>query len=427
MSGNNSYTGATTITEGVLQLGGAADRIANTSNLILNGGTFRSGASTGFAETMGTVALSENSTIALGTGNHTLTFSASNGVSWTADKTISVTGWTGSVGTSGTAGKLRIGTNTSGLSSTQLAQFQFAGYQTGAMLLANGEVVPGSLPPVITSSLTASSTYGTASSYTIEADFSPSSFDASILPPGMSINTTTGVLTVGAATNAGTYNITITATNGSGTDTETLVYTVNRATLTITGGNQNVTYGTPVATVTGAGTYTPTGFVNGETSAVIGGAATYTTTYTTTTAAGTAGVTITPVVTGLTATNYSFTPANGTITISKANPTITATGTTTFTYTGAAQGPATSTVTGSTGAVTYSYSGTGTTSYGPSATRPTTAGTYQVIATVATDANFNGASSVALAFTINKAVLTITAGNQNVTYCLLYTSDAADE
>ena len=127
-------------------------------------------------------------------------------------------------------------------------------------------------------------------------------------------------------------------------------------------------------------------------------------------------------MTGLTATNYSFTPANGTITISKANTTITATGTTTFTYTGAAQGPATSTVTGSTGAVTYSYSGTGTTTYPASATRPTNAGTYQVIATVATDANFNAASSVALGFTINRVGLTITAGNQNVAYGTSVTS-----
>jgi hypothetical protein len=32
--------------------------------------------------------------------------------------------------------------------------------------------------------------------------------------------------------------------------------------LTITAGNQTVSYGTAVATVTGAASYTPTGFVN---------------------------------------------------------------------------------------------------------------------------------------------------------------------
>jgi hypothetical protein len=73
-------------------------------------------------------------------------------------------------------------------------------------------------------------------------------------------------------------------------------------------------------------------------------------------------------------------------------------------------------VTGSTGAVTYSYSGTGATSYSASATRPTNAGTYQVIATLAADSNYNGAVSSPFAFTINKASLTITANNVNKTY-----------
>ena len=87
--------------------------------------------------------------------------------------------------------------------------------------------------------------------------------------------------------------------------------------------------------------------------------------------------------------------------------TIVVTGLTTYTYNGTAQGPVTSTVTGSTSTPTYSYSGTGSTSYGPSSTRPTSAGTYQVIATVTGDANYNGATSTAYAFTINNATSTI--------------------
>ena len=93
----------------------------------------------------------------------------------------------------------------------------------------------------------------------------------------------------------------------------------------------------------------------------------------------------------------------------KPNSTIVVVGATTYTYNGTAQGPVTSTVTGSTSTPTYSYSGTGSTSYGPSSTRPTSAGTYQVIATVTGDANYNGATSAAYAFTINKAVSTIVA------------------
>jgi large repetitive protein len=410
LSGNNTYTGATTISEGVLQLG-AANRIA-TSNFIMNGGTFRTGATTGFEEGVGTLNVTENSTIALGTGPHTLTFSASNGTTWTANKTILITGWQGTAGLSGTSGKIVVGDASGTLTADQLSRFRFAGYNNGAIQLATGEVVPPGAP-TITSLLTASSTYGSAASYAITAANSPTSFAAANLPTGMSINTATGEITVAATTNAGTYNITISATNTSGSDSKTLAYTVNKVVLTITANDQSVTYGTSVESVTGNGSYTATGFVNNEDSSVIDGSATYTTTYTATTAAGTLGVTITPVVTGLTATNYSFTPANGTVTISKANSTITTTGTTTFTYTGAAQGPSSSDVTGSAGTVNFSYSGSG---YGPSATRPTNAGTYQVVATVAADANFNGATSDLLAFTINKAVLTITADDQNVEF-----------
>lgn len=190
--------------------------------------------------------------------------------------------------------------------------------------------------------------------------------------------------------------------------------TITKAPLTITAADQTISYGTAKSTVTGAGSYTPTGFVNGESSSVISGTVSYITTYTATTPAGTSGVTITPDVTGLTATNYSFTAVNGSITITQASSTITVTGTSSFTYTGSAQGPNASTVNGSTGAVTYSYSGTGSTTYTASSTAPTAVGTYQVIATVAADTNYTGASSEAYAFTIYPAAPT---GTATQTFC----------
>jgi len=103
--------------------------------------------------------------------------------------------------------------------------------------------------------------------------------------------------------------------------------TVSKAALTITAANQTVAYGTLAETVTGAGTYTPTGFVNSETASVISGTATYTTNFTNTTAAGASGITITPDVSGLSATNYDFTPANGTITVAAADVTVSASNT----------------------------------------------------------------------------------------------------
>ncbi|NBU76707.1 MAG: hypothetical protein EBS30_16080, partial [Planctomycetes bacterium] len=68
-------------------------------------------------------------------------------------------------------------------------------------------------------------------------------------------------------------------------------------------------------------TSTITGFVNGETASVVTNSPTYTGTGTTGTAAGT--YVITPVVSALTATNYSFAAANGALAINKAVLTIT--------------------------------------------------------------------------------------------------------
>ncbi len=80
-------------------------------------------------------------------------------------------------------------------------------------------------PPVITSSLTASANEGAAFTYNIIATNVPTSYNATGLPVGLSINTTTGEITGSVAT-AGVYNVTISATNAYGTDTETLVITI---------------------------------------------------------------------------------------------------------------------------------------------------------------------------------------------------------
>ncbi|HLF51648.1 choice-of-anchor D domain-containing protein [Flavobacterium sp.] len=85
--------------------------------------------------------------------------------------------------------------------------------------------VNAAVTPVITSALTASGTTGTAFTYTIVATNTPTSFSATGLPAGLSINTSTGVIS-GTPIAAGTTNVTITAANAGGTDTETLVITV---------------------------------------------------------------------------------------------------------------------------------------------------------------------------------------------------------
>jgi gliding motility-associated-like protein len=172
-------------------------------------------------------------------------------------------------------------------------------------------------------------------------------------------------------------------------------------------------YGSNI-TVTGLTTYTYNGSAQGPiTSTVTGSTATPTYSYSgtgTTTYGPSATLPTTPgtyQVIGSVAANGAYTSATSAayaFTINKATSTIVATGATTFTYNTSAQGPSTSTVTGSTGAVTYSYVGTGGTTYGPSATPPKLPGTYQVIATVAGDANYSGASSVAYVFAITQII-----------------------
>jgi hypothetical protein len=249
-SGNNTYTGATTISAGITSLG-VSDVFNNNSNLILNGGTFKTGTSTGFSDTIGTLTLSANSTLALGGTVHTITFSASNAITW-GGNVLTVNGWTGTGGSSGTLGQIIVGTTSSGLTSAQLAKFSFTNYAPGAIQLSTGEVVP-TPAPVISSATTASSTYGTASSYTITGSNTPTSYSATGLPTGITVNTTTGVITIASTTAAGTYSISISATNDSGTGSTTLSYTVNTKALTVSGATTaNKVYdGTNTATVTG--------------------------------------------------------------------------------------------------------------------------------------------------------------------------------
>jgi len=85
----------------------------------------------------------------------------------------------------------------------------------------------------------------------------------------------------------------------------------------------------------------------------------------------------------------------------------------TYTYSGAIQGPGTAEVStgGSTSTPSLSYSGTTSSgsTYGPSTTPPTAPGSYTVTATTAEDPNYLAGTSSATAFTIGKATPSITA------------------
>jgi len=129
---------------------GAANKISDASNVNMKGGTFSTtGSGLGNSETVGTLTLSANSTIALGTGSHNLNFAASNGASWTGGTVLTITGWQGSYnGTTGTSGKIFTGSSAE-LSTGKKAQIRFTNPGNGSTYssaqLGTGEIVPTSV------------------------------------------------------------------------------------------------------------------------------------------------------------------------------------------------------------------------------------------------------------------------------------------
>lgn len=117
LDGENTYTGATTVTEGTLELG-ASERLNDASRLILNGGTFATG---GFSETMGTVVLSDSSVIDLGSGDSDLSFLDSSAEVWADSVVLSILNFDEGVDS------IRFGTDAFGLTSAQLSQITLNG------------------------------------------------------------------------------------------------------------------------------------------------------------------------------------------------------------------------------------------------------------------------------------------------------------
>jgi autotransporter-associated beta strand protein len=187
LTNNNSYTGATVINGGILELansGGVA--LAGTSGVTVNnGGTLLFSGNNqinqatfpgitvdggkmdagGFSQgTGGTPAIPSSGAVGLGaltmnsssiidlTGTSVFHFSDSSAMAWTG--TLSIWDWTGTATTGGGAEQILFGNTVNGLNSGQLLQISF--YSDGgstlisntALILADGEIIPGPMTPV---------------------------------------------------------------------------------------------------------------------------------------------------------------------------------------------------------------------------------------------------------------------------------------
>jgi len=179
--------------------------------------------------------------------------------------------------------------------------------------------------------------------------------------------------------------------------------TVNAAVLTVTANSASRVYG-----VANPGfNYTVTGYVNGDTSSVVGGSAAETTSATSTSAPGSYSITFSSEA--LTATNYTFSYVNGTLTVSQASQTITFNAPASPVTYGVS--PSSLSATASSGlAVTFSVS-SGPCSVSASTLTVTGSGTCVVTANQAGNADYSAAAAVSHSIVVNAALLTVTANN----------------
>ncbi len=117
-AGVNALNGNVTVDSGATLQLGASNQIANAANLTLAGGSFNAGAN---SETLGSLTLTGNSILTLGSGS-ALVFANSANL-WTSGMTLTIYGTL-----DGTTSTLRFGTDATGLSSTQLSEIVFADY-----------------------------------------------------------------------------------------------------------------------------------------------------------------------------------------------------------------------------------------------------------------------------------------------------------
>ncbi len=133
------------------------------------------------------------------------------------------TGLPSGLSVSSTTGLISGTPSASGTSTVTLSASNSAGTGTASLAITIATPIP-----TITSATTASGTAGSAFTYQITATNSPTSYGAAGLPAGLSVNSTTGLIS-GTPSSGGKSTITLSASNSGGSGTASLTLTINSA------------------------------------------------------------------------------------------------------------------------------------------------------------------------------------------------------
>ncbi len=174
--------------------------------------------------------------------------------------------------------------------------------------------------------------------------------------------------------------------------------TISKAALTCTADNKSANYGDNPPSYTA----TYSGWKGSDNTSVLSGTLSFACSYAKGSNAG--SYTITP--SGVTASNYAITFNNGTLTVNKADPVVTAPTAKSLTYNGSAQALVNA---GSTTGGTLQYSLTSGSGYGNAIPTQTAADTYTVYYKVDGNDNYNAVAEASVSVTINKADVILTA------------------